>query len=353
MCAILRDTIKYMWKERSFVILVLFLLFQIPLIFLCKKDPFEEKKWLIAVGETCLIGCSLFLLMRRRTVSKPEFPKESVSRSTLNEKGSVVAEKPKETEAFSLLQEELRLLKEEKEIMSQELHAAKQSAHRLERELSDLQRSHSLLIEEKEALRTAKVDREENVELFQDLIRKMKGALFAEIEAQQEMRRLHMIEVRALLRKESAPLLKEGSPLPDRKTLVPSVPRGTSDPFLLLLLVSVFSERLRAIHEHDQNAHFLVRRKFFEELKALRSSSLMCLSLDMPAESVIPQPHYQSEEAQRLLEWIRQRVGLSPWEGGSSPLLAVPPSGKERWLVVRLDKPFFHDLFLCANQPNP
>jgi len=342
-----------MWKERPFIILFFFFLFQVPLIFVCKQDSFEEKKWLIAIGEMALIAGSLFVLLSRKKVPSRKISHESRADIELSEKRDVLKEKPEETQAVHALQEECRLLKEEKETMKQELHAAQESIQRVEQDLFNLQQAHTRLLEEKETLRTSKINHDESVELLQELIKKMKRALFAEIEAQQEMRRLHMIEVRALLRKEPSTLAKEGTPSPERKGLVPSVPRGTSDPSLLLLLVSVFSERLRTIHEHDHNAHFLVRRKFFEELKTLRSPSLMCLSLDMPAESVIPQHHYQSEEAQRMLEWIRQKISLAPWEGGDSPLLAAPTQGKERWLVVRLDKPFFHDLFLCANQPQP
>jgi hypothetical protein len=162
-----------------------------------------------------------------------------------------------------------------------------------------------------------------------------------------------MIEVRALLRKDAPPSLKEGNLLPEKKSIVSSVPRGTSDPSLLLLLVSAFAEKLKIHHENEQNAQFLVRRKFFEELKAVRPKNLLCLSLETPTENFLSPDTISSEEVQKLLEWIRKRVESASWEEVGCPIIARPVLGKEKWMVLRLDKPFFHDLFLCANQSKP
>lgn len=333
-----------MWKDRSFVIVVIFLLFQIPLVLLFKNSSFEEKKWAIVSSEAVLISSALCALF----FSKKQMPQTSKK----NPPARATAAEPSEhvLKELSSLKEMNLLLSGEKEIMAKELASAKERVQTLEKQCGDLQGSYTRAVEEKELIRSSKEEHEENVELLKELVKKMKGALFAEIETEQEMRRQHVIEVRALLRKDSAPLPKD---VAERRNNVLFVPRGTTDPSLLLLLVSVFAEKLKNLHEHDQNAQLLVRRKFFEELKALRPLHLICLSLDAPAESLIPPSYAQSEEVQKLLEWIRTRVAEAPWEGGAAPVLANPFQGKERWLVVRLDKPFFHDLFLCANQAKP
>ena len=336
-----------MLKERSYISVVLFFLLQLPLIFLFKNRSFEEMKWQIVGSEVLFIGISLCLFLGKRRLSS--LP--STSTGQVAEKEVIAKVHPQEE--LSLVKNECRALQEQKECAVKELSSVKERLPYLEKELSDLKQSYIILVEEKEKLRSSKQDHEENVQLLRELIQKMKKALFTEIEAQQEMRRQHVIEVRALLRKEGVSSHnKEGLLPPERKNLLPFVPRGTQDPALVLLLISAFAEKLKVMHEQDQNAQFLVRRKFFEELKALHSPNLLCLSVEKPGESVVPQPHIQSDDAQKLLEWIRQRLVQTSWQGGESPV-SVTFSEKERWLVIRLDKPFFHDLFLCANQSKP
>lgn len=307
-----RDCI--MIKERSGLILVLFLLFQLPLCaFFSKKGTFDELKNTIVVSELALIAISILSvsLVRQRPV-----------RQVVSKKQLAVEAAPPVDDILIMEKQRMRYEKELEELR-QEKRVLENRNAQLENDLATT----------KEEIQKWQVHFPPEIFLFlQKSIQVIGKALFTQIEDMQELRRQHMIEMRALLKKEPVGSF-------DKKTVITSVPRGMEDPLVLLVLLVVFSEKISNVSEGKGDVRSLVRRKFFDELRAVRNLPCLCVSLNTPSETCIPQS-YNADDAKRIADCIRSKVI-------ETNTICAVHSQEERWFVVRLSKPFFDDVFLC------
>lgn len=311
-----------MLKERGLLLLVVFLLLQAPLaLFFSKKGSFDELKGKIVISELALV--SLFVL--------------SVSLVRSSSVAKTVSSRPlirvKEESLPSFSEEEVENLKKEKDFLEQEAKETKKQLEELQKLYNDQDSRLQAQLAEAEKFQV-----EFPSELFsflQQAEQMLSEALFSELEEMQEVRRQHMIEMRALLKKE--PL---GGPAAfEKKTILSSLPRGIQNPVVLLFLVKTFAQKLSLGSEQKSDAKSFVRRKFFDEVRAVKTISFVCLSVDTPTETIAPLPYLPSD-VKILSDFVRPKMH----EKNSTFLLE---NQGERWFIQQLSEPFFEDVFLC------
>lgn len=315
---------------------LLFVLLQLPLVlFFSKKASFEEYKWKMVVSEliaiTFSVGATFFL-----SQSKPSLSQTSTC-------GKQIALPKMDLHNYEDTQTALKELKEQKTALQRILDEVQSKNQQLEIDIASLRTHNQQLQEESTSAKAHQTVSENARRLIHDSLQKISQELFHQFEEIQELRRQHAIELRALLRKDSAIIPKE-STLTDKKTGLSFLPRNLHDPVLLLLLIHIFAKKLSASAHKDPEASSLLRRKFLEELRVYKAPSCMCLSIETCSENYIPTTCTQND-ARILLEWIR----TNKIENDLPIQIAQNvQETNESWYIVRLPGPFFKDLFLCA-----
>ena len=324
-----RRLFAFMVKERWWWILVLFLLLQLPLsFFFAKRGSFDDLKGKIVLTECLLIVLSCLIASLWNTRRETKAP--------LSENPCLPVDMPTEKE----VEEEESVFPEDE--LKKNLLESKGHIERLERELVSTKRQLEEKLLYEEVMRTQFP--KELFDLMNRMVEKVSRALYSQLEENQEIKRQHAIEMRALLKKEGA--------LPyEKKSGLACIPRGPKEPYVMLNMLMIFAEKLSEQAQDKKESRALVRRKFFDEVRCVKNLPCICLSLESPGETLLSDSHTE-EEMKKVVEWIRSRrveEAQGNVENGER-VTSIFQTEEGCWIVTRLNNTFFGDIFFAMKE---